>query len=216
MRGMPRRCAISMARLRPGRAVEQPIGRREVLRIERERRHRHAVGADAPRLHRIEVRRRDDERAALAEMLDDRRRERAAFVGIRAGADFVEQDQRRHLQIAIHRDEVRDVRRERAEAVLRSTVRRRCRRRPNGTPAASRRSPAGAGRPAPSTRTAPRSSAPRSCRRCLGPVISSTRLGGSSSTSTGTARSSIGWRAAFSCRLVSIVNSGSMPLTFEL
>ena len=50
----------------------------------------------------------------------------------------------------------------------------------------------------------------------LGPVINSTRFGGSRNTSTGTARSSIGWRAALRCRLVSIVNSGSMPLTFEL
>ena len=50
----------------------------------------------------------------------------------------------------------------------------------------------------------------------FGPVMSSTRFGGSISTSTGTACSSIGCRAAVNCRLVSMVNSGSMPFTFEL
>ncbi len=102
----------------PGCAVDQAIGGREILRIERERRHRDALGADAPRLHRIKMRRRDDQRAALAEMLDDRRRQRAALVRIGAGADFVEQDQRRQLQLAIHRHQVGDVRRERAQARL--------------------------------------------------------------------------------------------------
>ncbi len=50
----------------------------------------------------------------------------------------------------------------------------------------------------------------------FGPVINSTRFGGSRNTSTGTARSSIGCRAAFRCMEVSMVNSGSMPFTFEL
>ena len=80
-----------------GRAVDQPVGGRKRLRIERERRRHHAVGRRAPRLQRVVVRRRDDERAALLEVIDDGGRQRAAFVGIGAGADFVEQDERRQL-----------------------------------------------------------------------------------------------------------------------
>ena len=76
-------------------AIEQPIGRREILRIECERSYRDALGADAPRLHRIKMGGRDDERPALPEMLNDSRREGATLVWIGAGADFVEQDQRR-------------------------------------------------------------------------------------------------------------------------
>ena len=50
----------------------------------------------------------------------------------------------------------------------------------------------------------------------LGPVMSSTRLGGSRRTSTGTARSSSGCRAPVSSREVSAVNAGSMPFTRAL
>ena len=99
-----------------GRAVQQLVGRREVLRIERKRRDRDAIGADAPGLHRVEVRGRDEQRALLPEMLDDGRGEGAALVRIRAGADFVEQHQRRQFQLAIHPHDVGDVRGKRAQA----------------------------------------------------------------------------------------------------
>jgi hypothetical protein len=62
------------------------------------------------------MRRPDDERAPRAKAIDDRHAERAAFEGIRARADLVEQDERRQLEIAIHRRDVRDVPAERAEA----------------------------------------------------------------------------------------------------
>ena len=55
-------------------------------------------------------------RAALPEVIDDRRAERAAFDRVGAAADFVEQHERRQFERAVHRDDVRDVRRERAEA----------------------------------------------------------------------------------------------------
>ena len=55
-------------------------------------------------------------RAALAEVIDDGRAERAAFDRIGAAADLVEQHERRQLERAIHLDDVGDVRRERAEA----------------------------------------------------------------------------------------------------
>ena len=60
--------------------------------------------------------RRKEDRAAAAEVIDDRHAERAAFDRVGAGADFVEQDERRQRQPAVHRRDVGDVRREGAEA----------------------------------------------------------------------------------------------------
>ena len=67
-------------------------------------------------LQRVVVARRDDRRAAAAEVIDDGDAERAAFGRIGARAHFVEQHQRRHDEIAIHRRDVGDVAGERAEA----------------------------------------------------------------------------------------------------
>ena len=53
---------------------------------------------------------------ALAEVLDDRHAERAAFVRVRAGAHSSSSTSAGTLQLAIHRRDVRDVPRERAEA----------------------------------------------------------------------------------------------------
>ena len=60
--------------------------------------------------------RRDHQRAALLEVVDDGSRQRAALAWVGAGAHFVEQHQRRRLQRCVHRDDVRDVRREGAQA----------------------------------------------------------------------------------------------------
>ncbi len=105
-----------MARLRPGRAVSQPISRRERLRIEGERRHGDALGSNAPRLQRIEMGRRDHQGAALTEVLDDGHGQGATLVRIGASADLVEQNQRRQFEVALERDQIGDVGREGAEA----------------------------------------------------------------------------------------------------
>jgi hypothetical protein len=52
------------------------------------------------------VRRRNHNRAALAEMLDDRRGECAAFVRIGTGADLIQQHECRHFELPIHRHQV--------------------------------------------------------------------------------------------------------------
>ena len=62
------------------------------------------------------MRRGDDDRAALPEVLDGGRAERAAFDRIRAAADFVEQHERRQIERAIHLDEIGDAGGEGAEA----------------------------------------------------------------------------------------------------
>ena len=94
----------------------QPVRRRVRLGLNPNAAVDHAVGRRRIRLQRVVVRRRDDDRAALPEVIDDGRAERAAFDRIGAAADFVEQHERRQLERAIHRDEVGDVRGERAEA----------------------------------------------------------------------------------------------------
>ena len=112
----PRRPAISSARLRPGLAVDQLVGRREGLQLEAERRARHALGRRRVGLELIVVARGDHGGAAAAEVIDNRDAERAAFDRIGSRADFVEQDERGRHQPAIHRRDVGDVRRERAQA----------------------------------------------------------------------------------------------------
>ena len=99
-----------------GSAVVQAIRRRERCRIEPEAGRRHALRRHGVRLQRVVVRRRDDHRAALPEMIDHRHRQRAALVGIGAAAGLVEQHERRQRQRAVHRDDVGDVPGEGAEA----------------------------------------------------------------------------------------------------
>ena len=83
----------------PRRAVHQTIGRRERLRIEAERRAVDALRRRGVRLQRVVVRRGDEVRAARAEVIDDGGAERAAFDRIGAGADFVQQHERRQRQV---------------------------------------------------------------------------------------------------------------------
>ena len=85
------------------RAVDQPVRRRVRLRVEAERRRLRAVRRRRIGLQRIVMRRGDDERAAAAEVIDDGRAERAALDRIGAAADFVEQDERRQLELALDR-----------------------------------------------------------------------------------------------------------------
>ena len=113
----PSRAAISSARLRPGRAVDQLVGRAEAVGIEPERRAHDARRRRRVGLQRVVVRRADHERAARAEVLDDRDAERAAL-----RSDRCPRRSRRaapapgRCRLAIHRRDVRDVPRERAEA----------------------------------------------------------------------------------------------------
>ena len=60
--------------------------------------------------------RRDDRGAATPEVIDDGDAERAAFNGIGARSHLVEQHERRRRQLAIHRGDVGNVRRESAQA----------------------------------------------------------------------------------------------------
>ena len=99
-----------------GRSVHQPVGRRERLRLEPERRALDSLGRRCVRLQRIVVRRRDEMRAALAEVIDDGDAERTALDRIRARTDFVHEHERRKRERTIHRDDVRDVSREGAQA----------------------------------------------------------------------------------------------------
>ena len=167
--GSPRRVEISSARLLPGRSVMQPVGRRERLRVEAEAARRHRLGIRRVGLQRVEVRRGDDQRAALAEVIDDRRRQRAPFVRIGAAARLVEQHQRRQGERLVHRHDVGDVRRERAEALGDRLLVADVGEHAVQAPAPAILPPPGsAGRPAPSPAAVLRSSAPRSCRRCSG------------------------------------------------
>jgi hypothetical protein len=99
-----------------GGAVRQAIRGSEGLGVESE------PGVDDPRrgrgegLERVVVGRRHDERTPRPEALDDRHAEGAALRRVRPRAQLVEQDERRLGQLAIHRDDVRDVSGERAEA----------------------------------------------------------------------------------------------------
>jgi hypothetical protein len=62
------------------------------------------------------MRRGDHQRAARSKVIDHRGTERPSFVGVRARADFIQQDQRGKAQRAIHRGDVRDVPRKGAQA----------------------------------------------------------------------------------------------------
>ncbi len=99
-----------------GRAVDQLVGRRERVSVEAEGRARDPVGRGRVGLERVVVARRDNRRAAAAEVVDDRHAERAPLDGVGARSDFVEQHERRNGEPAVHRDDVRDVRGEGAEA----------------------------------------------------------------------------------------------------
>ena len=169
------------------RAVVQPVGRRERLGIEPESRRHHALGRRRVRLQRVVVRRRDHHRAAAAEVIDDRHRERAAFDGIGAGARLVEQHQRRQRERLVHRDDVGDVRRERAQArgdrlLVADVGEDAC-----GTPASASRRPPGSADPACAiSDSSPAVLSATVLPPVFGPVMTSTRTGGISRMSTGT------------------------------
>ena len=99
-----------------GRTVVQPVRRRERRRIEAEPGRRDALGRHRVRLQRVVMRGRHHHRPAYAEVVDHRHGERAALVRIGPAPGFVEQHERRQRQRAVHRHDVRDVPRERAEA----------------------------------------------------------------------------------------------------
>ena len=93
----------------PGRPVREPVVRREGVRVEAERRAGNARGGGRVRLEQLVVRRGHDHGAARAEVLDERRTQRAALHRVRARADLVEQDERGQLQVLVHRHDVADV-----------------------------------------------------------------------------------------------------------
>ena len=127
-------------------------------------------------------------------MIDDRDAERAAFDRIRARAHFVEQHQRRQRKVAIHRDDVRDVRGEGAQAcrdrLLVADV---------GEERLEHRQPRPGVRrgcavpPAPSTRAVRPSSSATVLPPVFGPVMTSTRVGGIRRMSSGPARTGFGF-----------------------
>ena len=94
----------------PGRAVNERVGWREVLGVETECRADDTVRCRGVRLERVVVRRRNQMRAAAAEVVDDGSAEGATFHRVGARAHFVEQDQRRQRQRAVHRHDSGDVR----------------------------------------------------------------------------------------------------------
>ena len=169
----------------------------------------------------------DHERAARAEVIDDRDAERAAFDRIGARADLVEQHERRALQVAIHRRDVRDVPRERAQArgnrLLVADV-------GEDRPEDRQRRPGSAGMCSPACAISASSPAVLSATvlpPVFGPVISSAVCGGSITMSTGTGlagssstsleyraatvRISSGWRALMSTSRPSCAIAGAMP-----
>ena len=97
------------------RSVLNLIGRLEGVGREAEPRRRHAGRRRRVGLQRLVVRGRNHDRAARAEVIDDGDAERAAFERIGAGAELVEQHERRQRERAIHARDVGDVPRERAE-----------------------------------------------------------------------------------------------------
>ncbi len=115
-RGQPEAARNLQRQAAARRSVVQAVRRSEGVRIEPESRRRHPLGRRRVRLQGVEVGRRHDHRAAPAEVVDDRGRQGAPFVRIGPAAGLVEEDQRGHVQRRVHRDDVRDVRGEGAEA----------------------------------------------------------------------------------------------------
>ena len=98
-----------------GRAVDQPVGRCERVRVEAERGAGDPARRGAVGLEHVVVGGRDDVRASFAEVLDHRASQGPALRRIGAGADLVEQNQPREGQPAIHRHDVAQMSREGAQ-----------------------------------------------------------------------------------------------------
>jgi hypothetical protein len=64
----------------------------------------------------------DDVGAALAQVVEQRAGDRGALLGVGAGAQLVEQDQRAAVGIAQHAHDAQDVRREGGQALLQALL----------------------------------------------------------------------------------------------
>jgi len=100
----------------PSRVV-QSIGRGKRLGVEAESGRDHAVSRRRIRFQRVVVRRRNHGRAPDAEVLDDGHRQRATLHRIRAGACFVQQNERRKRQRTLHLYNVGNVPGERTQTL---------------------------------------------------------------------------------------------------
>ncbi len=99
----------------PRRPILNVVGGLVRVRRKAESRRRDARRGCRVRLERFVVRCGDDHRAARAEVLDDGHAQRAAFERIGAGAKLIQQHQRGQRERAIHRPDIGDVPRKRAE-----------------------------------------------------------------------------------------------------
>ena len=96
----------------PRYAYQYSVGRRERRAVEFHARGLYAVGGKRVALYRIVVRRREHQRPALAQPVEQRDAERRALLGVRARAELVEHDERARRNPVEYLRDVRDVRAE--------------------------------------------------------------------------------------------------------